>query len=357
MGKFTFFDFCAGIGAGHAGLTKIGGQCVGFSEINRKSEHTYRKIHGASKDFLKNWGDLTKININEMPDFDLMVGGFPCQDFSIIGKRRGMQDERGQIIFHLAKILRQKETALFLLENVKGLVHHDKGQSINKVIECLENAGYKVSWQVLKSSNYGVPQIRERVYFVGARKDLVDRDFKFFFPRPIKTTQPISTFLIDESPSLVFSKNTKGWATFMNYLNNKHNAGLFQLSRLLKEEYLIFDTRQSDLRLYRGVCPTLRTGRHGIFYSRNGCLRRLSGKESLLLQGFDLKQAERAQSVSQNDLLSQSGNAFTVNVIEEIAKAMIRQILFNKRYSHNRLDVTKPIQLKLDSTTELIYDY
>jgi DNA (cytosine-5)-methyltransferase 1 len=357
MTQFTFFDFCSGIGAGHTALTRLGGQCVGFAEINPKSEITYRKIHQANENELKNWGDLTKIKSNEVPDFDLMVGGFPCQSFSIVGQRKGMEDERGQVIFSLARILKEKRTKFFLLENVKGLVNHDQGRTIVKVIELLHDAGYKLSWKVLKSSDYGVPQIRERVYFIGIREDLAEDDFEFLFPEHIENSRKISEFLIDEDPSLAFNEELTAWKTFMKYLNNKYNIDRYNLDEILSEDYLILDTRQSDLRLYRNECPTLRTGRHGILYVKNGKLRRLSGKESLLLQGFDLRQAERAAEISQTDLLSQAGNAFTVNVIQEIGKEMIQQMPFGAKLVPARPRPKKPSQAKLKLLTEPAYEF
>lgn len=355
--NFTFFDFCAGIGAGHTALTRLGGLCIGFSEINPKSEITYRKIHQADKNQLKNWGNLTKINTNKIPDFDVMIGGFPCQSFSIVGQRKGMKDERGQIIFSLAKILKKKRTKYFLLENVKGLVNHDKGRTLQEVLKLLRKIGYKVEWKVLKSSDYGIPQIRERVYFIGVREDLVDNNFKFSFPEPIKTKKNMGEFLVDNDPSCIFDENIRPWQTFMKYLNNKYNKGIHDLDKLLKEDYLILDMRQSDLRLYRNECPTLRTGRHGILYVKNGKLRKLSGKESLLLQGFDLTQTKRAKSVSQTDLLSQAGNAFTVNVIEEILKEMIRQLPFDTNIVYSQLEPKKHSQLKLNILTEHAYEH
>ncbi len=355
--SFTFFDFCAGIGAGHTALTRLGGQCVGFSEINPKSEITYRKIHQTDKDQLKNWGDLTKINTNEIPNFDVMIGGFPCQSFSIVGQRKGMEDERGQIIFSLAKILKEKRTKYFLLENVKGLVNHDKGRTLKEVLKLLRETGYKVEWKVLKSSDYGIPQIRERVYFIGVREDLVDDNFEFSFPMPIDGEKNMSEYLIDNDPSCIFDENIRPWQTFMKYLNNKYNNGTHDLEELLKEDYLILDMRQSDLRLYRNECPTLRTGRHGILYVKNGKLRRLSGKESLLLQGFDIAQAERAKSVSQTDLLSQAGNAFTVKVIEEIADEMIEQFPFCANRTCPRPRPKKTIQSNFNTLTEPTYGY
>jgi len=325
MPKITFFDFCAGIGAGHTALKELA-QPVGFSEINPKAETTYRLVNNSYS--LKNWGDLTKVSPKAFPDFDLMLGGFPCQSFSIVGKRQGLQDSRGLIIFSLANILKQKKAKYFLLENVKGLVNHEKGETIERVCELLTSAGYKVFWSVLKSSDYGIPQIRERVYFVGVRTDLVGKNFSFSFPKKQKTGRLLKDCLFNDSKDLIFNKHSVGWKTFMTYLNNSYNKGKFDLSELLKEDSLILDTRQSDLRLFRGNCPTLRTGRHGILYVKNGGLRRLSGKEALMIQGFEKEQANKTEKISNNLLLAQAGNAFTVRVINKIVKELLKQVSY-----------------------------
>ena len=131
MKNLTFIDFCAGIGGGRLAFENLGLQCLGFSEINKNAEKTYRLFHGEKE---KNYGDLTKINTDELPDFDLMVGGFPCQTFSVIGQRKGMKDERGEIIFHLIDIMKRKNVKFFLLENVKGLLNHDKGRSLKIIL-------------------------------------------------------------------------------------------------------------------------------------------------------------------------------------------------------------------------------
>jgi len=321
--KITFFDFCAGIGAGHTALKELG-QSVGFSEIDPKAETTYRLVNDTYN--LKNWGDLTKINPKALPSFDLMLSGFPCQSFSIVGKRQGMKDSRGLIIFSLANILKQKKAKYFLLENVKGLVSHERGETIKKVYELLTSAGYKVFWNVLKSSDYGIPQIRERVYFVGVREDLVEKDFEFKFPKKEKAGRLLKDCLFNDDKEFILNEKSAGWKTFISYLNNKYNKGQFNLNDILKQNGLILDTRQSDLRLYKDNCPTLRTGRHGILYVKDGELRRLSGKEGLMIQGFEREQAERAEKISNTLLLAQAGNAFTVRVINRIVKELFRQV-------------------------------
>ena len=126
-------DYCAGIGAGRLGLEKNGLNCVGFSEIDRRAEITYRKFFGEDE---VNYGDLMKIDTSMLPDFEMMIAGFPCQTFSVIGQRRGMQDERGQVIYGLIKIMLEKNLKYFILENVKGLTNHDNGNSL-KIISAL----------------------------------------------------------------------------------------------------------------------------------------------------------------------------------------------------------------------------
>jgi len=324
-----FVDFCAGIGAGRLGLENVGLSCIGFSEIDKYSERTYREFFGPEE---KNHGDLMKINANDLPDFDLMIAGFPCQSFSVIGQRKGMNDHRGQIIYGLIKIMNAKNLPYFILENVKGLVNHDGGNTLKVILEELDKAGYKVYHRVLNSLDYGVPQMRERIYFVGIRKDLVNGN-NFQWPKPVKSPS-VKEYLIDES-EMEFNEKKRAYETFLKYLDNKYNKGLFKIENLLKEDYLVLDTRQSDLRLYRNKVPTLRTGRHGVLYVRNGKFRRLSGLESLLLQGFTKNLSEKTKDkiadvylLSQGKiadvyLLSQAGNAMTVSTIEAIGKSLL----------------------------------
>jgi len=320
MKNLTFIDFCAGIGGGRLAFEKLGLTCLGFSEIDKNAEKTYRLFYGEKE---KNYGDLTKINTDELPDFDIMVGGFPCQTFSVIGQRKWMEDERGEIIFHLINIMKKKNVKFFLLENVKGLVNHDDGKSLKIILEALDNAGYYVEWKVLNSINYGVPQMRERIYFVGTRKDLLKDNIKFSFPNSNKQTANVEDFLIDNN-ELAFNEKQEAYKTFIKYLNNKYNQNKHSIEKLLESEYLVLDTRQSDLRLYYNKVPTLRLGRHGILYVKNKKFRKLSGYESLLLQGFPKELALKAKNnIAEVYILKQAGNAMTVNTIKAIAEKML----------------------------------
>ncbi|MCM1265389.1 MAG: DNA (cytosine-5-)-methyltransferase, partial [Candidatus Gastranaerophilales bacterium] len=298
--SLTFIDFCSGIGAGRLGLESLGFRCLAHSEINQDSDNTYKIFYNDEN----NLGDLTTIGYNSIPNTEILIAGFPCQTFSIVGKRAGFEDERGQIIYHLAKILKAKNIPYFIFENVKGLINHNKGTTINSIIELLNSAGYEVSYRVLNSIDYGVPQLRERVYFVGIRKDLYNKPF--IFP---ETQQHVNVkdFLLPNNTN----KQDIEHPTFQKYLNNKYNKGRIQLNKILENDYTIIDTRQSDLRIYENKCPTLRTGRHGILYVKNGELYKISGLEALLLQGFPKEYILKAKNLNNNKLLSQAGNAMT----------------------------------------------
>jgi DNA (cytosine-5)-methyltransferase 1 len=322
LSDIAFIDFCAGIGAGRLGLEKNGLSCVGFSEIDKHAEKTYRKFFGKHE---INYGDLTKIDTKKLPDFEMMIAGFPCQTFSVIGKRKGMTDKRGQIIFSLIEIMLAKNLKYFILENVKGLTNHDNGNSMKVILSELDKAGYKVFSKVLNSIDYGVPQMRERIYFVGIRKDLIPKDFNFYFPDP-QPRVSIRNYLID-SKELEFDEKKVAYETFLKYLKNKYNQGKYDIKELLEKDYLVIDTRQSDLRIYHNRVPTLRVGRHGILYVKNGKFRKLSGKESLLLQGFSKDLANKVDGIIQEvHLLKQAGNAMTVNTIEAITRQLFNTL-------------------------------
>lgn len=137
--------------------------CIGYSEIDKYAVQTYEKNFKEHK----NYGDATKINESDLPDFGLLVGGFPCQAFSVAGKRRGFDDTRGTLFFDIARILKHKRPRHIFLENVKGLLSHDSGKTFQTILGVLADLGYRVEWQVLNSKHFGVPQNRERIYIVG----------------------------------------------------------------------------------------------------------------------------------------------------------------------------------------------
>ena len=176
MKKCTFIDLFAGIGGTRIGFKNacesfdIDCDCVFTSEIKPYAVETYKNNFNEKKVF----GDITQIEPENIPDFDFLLGGFPCQPFSSAGKRMGFYDTRGTLFFNIEKILKSKNPEGFLLENVEGLTNHDGGKTLKVMIENLEGLGYHVSWRVLDSINFGVPQSRKRTYIIGRKSKQVD---------------------------------------------------------------------------------------------------------------------------------------------------------------------------------------
>ena len=314
----TFFDFCSGIGAGRLGLEQCGLKCVGHSDTSKLADKTYALLHDTAND--KNYGNLKKLNGENLPQYDLLIAGFPCQTFSIMGRQAGFKDDRGQIIFQLSRLLRESKPACFILENVKGLVTHDNGKTLKIIMKELNDSGYITSYRVIASLDCGVPQMRQRVYFIGFRKDLNLNVKRFKWPSPIPMP-PLSLFLIDEDNS----PTDVDMYYFMKYLVNPTNVGRkYSYEKFLEEEFLILDTRMNDMRIYRGKVPTLRAQRDGIYYTKNSKLHSLSGYEALLLQGFPKEYADKVKNkVDNRHLLMQAGNAMTVNVIQMLGQQII----------------------------------
>lgn len=314
-----FFDFCAGIGGGRLGLELNGMDCVGHCEIDAKTAETYARFYGDDR----NYGDLTTVDANQLPDFDVMIAGFPCQTFSIVGKRAGFEDDRGLVIYALIDIMKKKKVKYFLLENVKGLVNHDKGRTFQIIQELLAEAGYNIYFQVLNSCDYGVPQLRERIYIVGFLKEL-DNGL-FAFPQAQPVTYQVQDYFDRDNANILEADNP----TFQKYLHSKYNQGKYDTADILSWEDDVIDWRQSDLRRYKNIFPTLRTGRHGLLYVKNGQIKKLNAYEGLLLQGFPKEIAEKVKSDDfyvTNKVLSQAGNAMTVSVIKAIGQQLLAAI-------------------------------
>ncbi len=161
-----FFDLFAGIGGFRLALEREGYECVGHCEIDKYANLLYTNYFNI-KDTEVYFKDATEIVPERLPDFDILTAGFPCQSFSIAGKRRGFEDTRGTLFFEIARIAKVKRPTYLLLENVKGLLSHDKGRTFETILKTLDELGYDAEWQVLNSKDFGVPQNRERVFIVG----------------------------------------------------------------------------------------------------------------------------------------------------------------------------------------------
>lgn len=161
---FKYIELFAGIGGFRQALDKLGGQCVFASEIDKFAVKSYEALYGDTPA-----GDITQIDASEIPDHDVLVGGFPCQAFSVAGQRKGFEDTRGTLFFEIARIAAEKQPRLMLLENVKGLLSHDKGRTFEVMCAVLNDLGYVIDFNVLNSKYFGVPQNRERIFIVASR--------------------------------------------------------------------------------------------------------------------------------------------------------------------------------------------
>src|SRR5690625_4526235 len=168
MTKFNYVSLFAGIGGFEQALNNLGGTCVFASEIDKFAAKAYEALYGE-----KPAGDITEIDAKDIPNHDLLVGGFPCQSFSVAGKRAGFDDVRGTLFFEIARIAEEKKPKALLLENVKGLVNHDKGNTLDAMLTLLNDIGYVIDFEIINSKYFGVPQNRERIFIVAVRKDLI----------------------------------------------------------------------------------------------------------------------------------------------------------------------------------------
>jgi len=322
--------------------------CVGYSEIDKHALQIYRRHYPSHK----NYGDITTIDESELPDFDLLVGGFPCQAFSIAGKRKGFIDTRGTLFFDIARIVRQKQPRLLLLENVKGLLSHDQGRTFTVIISTLVELGYDCQWQVLNSKDFGVPQNRERVFIVGHLRGTPRPEVfplrsydkatsyaqEWAEPAP-KPASAITTregqrkennFIIEQLNNPTHSNNrvygTGGVSPTLCTMQGGNRQPFVMVAEGTKKGYV--EAEQGDSinlsfpnsttrrgRVGKGVAQTLDTAMQLHTLTKGARIRRLTPTECERLQGFPDGWTE---GVSDTQRYKALGNAVTVNVLEEI---------------------------------------
>src|SRR3989344_2280628 len=289
------------------GFEKAGFKTVFSNDFDKQCKITYDLNFKDSKLIVE---DINKIEINDLPEFSFLLGGFPCQAFSIAGYRKGFRDEkgRGNLFFRLAKIIDEREPEGFLLENVKNLKTHDNGKTFGIIKKTLKNLGYHVKAEVLNSMEYGnIPQNRERIYIVGFKNK--DHYEKFRFPEPVELTTKITDLLESEVPE--------------KYYYNK--KPLFnKLKDFIKERGKVYQWRRRYVRENKkNVFPTLTanmgTGGHNvpIIKDKNG-IRKLTPFECARIQGFPVDY--KLPKIADSALYKQFGNSVSVPVIEAIAK-------------------------------------
>jgi len=281
--------------------------CVGYSEIDKYATSIYQK-HFPNH---KNYGDITTIIAEDLPDFDLLVGGFPCQSFSIAGKRGGFNDTRGTMFFELARILRAKQPRLFVFENVKGLLSHDGGRTFATIIQTLDELRYDVQWQIINSKNHGVPQNRERVFIIGHSRGTRRPEVFPFGDNPEAVTQ-----LSGQHSNTLTTRYYGGQANRTYVTESKLNAQeIVQLNQPTHSNDRVYGTD--------GLSPTLNTmqgGNRQPFIPEDSRIRRLTPTECERLQGFPDGWTE---GVSDTQRYKTLGNAVTVNVIRDIMEKII----------------------------------
>lgn len=310
--KYKVASMFAGIGGICLAFQNEGADIVWSNEIDKYACETYRENFGDK--FLVE-DDIYNINTNDIPDFDILTSGFPCQAFSIAGERKGFSDERGNLFFETLRLIQDKKPRAFLIENVKNLVSHDGGKTFDTIYSSLKDAGYYIRYNVLNSMEYGnVPQNRERIYIVGFKNKL-ECD-SFYFPDPI----PLSKTIND-----LTNKENKQEKIFYYDSSSKYHD---MLNEAMLNDETVYQLRRIYVRENKSkVCPTLTanmgTGGHNVPLIRdNFGIRKLTPKECLSFQGFpeDYKVPDK---ISNTQLYKQAGNSVTISVVQRIASNMI----------------------------------
>ena len=308
--NFKFIDLFAGIGGFHIAFHNLGCECVFASEIDKFARMTYEENMSkiSPKLFNKNLfaGDIQEVEAKKIPDFDILCAGFPCQPFSQIGYKNGFadkKDNRGNMFFEIAKIIKDKKPDAFFLENVRNLENHDNGKTFSVIKNTLEDLGYSFHYKIVRASDYGLPQHRPRLFMVGF-KDESTNDSNFSFP---------------QKKSLKY--------TLSDIFNGKCDKDIGFTLRVGGRGSKIDDRRNWE------------------FYRVDGEVRRLTSKEGLLMQGFP---DDFNFPVSEVQAMKQLGNSVAISAIQSVAESMIEYISLNKAKKETRDD--KALVIKLQAT-------
>lgn len=304
-GRYKMIDLFAGIGGTRLGFYQTDAVDVVFSsEWDKFAQKTYYANFGEVPA-----GDITKIEACDIPDHDILVGGFPCVAFSRAGKRRGFEDSRGTLFFDIARILKEKKPSCFLLENVKNLVGHDEGRTIKTILEVLDDLDYRVFYKVLCAKDFGVPQNRERIYLVGFRKDIARED-AFDFPEPSYSATAVSSIL-EKNPDDKYTISDKLWQGHQRRkVNNKKMGKGFGYGIVNNNSKY---TNTISARYYKD-------GSEILVEQKGKNPRKITPREAARLQGFP---EEFIIPVSDCQAYKQFGNSVAVPVVHAIAENMI----------------------------------
>lgn len=300
--KFTFVDLFAGIGGIRIPFTELGGKCVFSSEWDKAAQISYSYNFGEVP-----FGDITKINSDSIPKHDVLLAGFPCQAFSIIGKMKGFADTRGTMFFEVARILQHHQPKAILLENVKQLVSHDGGNTFKVILDTLAELGYSVKWKILNALDFGLPQKRERVIIVGFKSAAACEQFNFDF-------EPIA---YDLASVLEDDKNVDSSLFASDMILDKRRKRVEGKNVFYPSVW--HENKSGNISILPYACA-LRTGASYNYLLING-YRRPSSRELLRFQGFPEK---FKIEVSHQEIRRQTGNSVAVPMIRAVAKKIIQ---------------------------------
>ncbi len=321
--KFKFIDLFAGIGGFRLALERLGGTCVYSSEWDKYCQETYEANFSEIPD-----GDITEVSETDIPNHDVLCAGFPCQSFSIAGKRGGFEDTRGTLFFDVARIIREKQPKAFFLENVKGLMSHRGGKTLETILNVLrEDLGYFVpDPKVINAKNFGVPQNRERVFIVGFH--LSTGVTKFSYPKPVRNSTTIGDILEENVVSAKYylsdtyleslrkhkrRHERKGNGFGYEIVEKDGIANAIVVGGMGKERNLVYDDRLEDFTPVTNIKG--KVNREGI--------RRMTPREWARLQGYpdDFK-----FPVSDTQAYKQLGNSVAVPAIKATGQKIIEYL-------------------------------
>lgn len=331
----TFVDICCGIGGFRIALESFGAKCVFASEIDKHAKNVYEANFGE-----KPSGDITKVNLKDIPDHDILCAGFPCQPFSVAGRQEGFKDStRGTIFYDILRIIEAKKPEVIFLENVANLQSHDNGNTFSVIKSCIEGAGYDINYSVMNALNYGVPQNRNRIYIVAFRKDLNLKGFKF--PEPFELTKHVEDIL---EPECMIPE--KMYVNRPDVVMNSKDTNSYS-DRPVQIGHIASNRQGERIYSVKGCAITLTANGGGQFSKTGGYLidnklRKLTPRECARLMGFpdDFIIAE-----SNNQAYTQFGNSVVVDVIQMILES-IASALCDDEDKENKKSVEKVSTLK-----------
>ena len=326
--KPKFIDLFCGLGAFRIGFEKSGFECVFSSDINQKIQDVYEANFGD-----RPHGDITQIDPKEIPDFDILLGGFPCQPFSISGKKQGFKDTRGTLFFSICKIIEEKHPQVIILENVKHLINHDKKRTMSVILSSLKELGYNVNYELLNAKDFGLPQNRERIFIIATKNGVFDFNKLKKTPAPplINFLEKTGKFeILDKSEYTllaegIYKKQEISGLIFIGYRNkNGFRNGIRPNSEHLNRVH-----RQPN-RIYSvlGYHPTIpsqeSSGRFFIYFPNEDLVRKLTLDECFKIMGYP---TDYKRIGLPSEQYKQIGNSVAINVVKAVAAEVVNQNL------------------------------